>query len=129
MAQNLLQVQQAESCRKIHKLTRFEHQLAAGIGDPKRNGSDEKILVVAQRIVRNVPRQLGGEHFSYRIDGSWVAHARKVVLIHSLTAKMLNKFEISGFKIEMPGFYAILKMVFCTYALSERKANSNGCNL
>ena len=34
MAQNLLQVQQAEGCRKIHKLTRFEHQLAAGIGDP-----------------------------------------------------------------------------------------------
>ena len=34
MAQNLLQVQQAEARRKIHKLTRFEHQLAAGIGDP-----------------------------------------------------------------------------------------------
>ena len=34
MAQNLLQVQQAEGCREIHKLTRFEHQLAAGIGDP-----------------------------------------------------------------------------------------------
>ena len=34
MAQNLLQVQQAEGRRKIHKLTRFEHQLAAGIGDP-----------------------------------------------------------------------------------------------
>lgn len=34
MAQNLLKVQQAEGCRKIHKLTRFEHQLAAGIGDP-----------------------------------------------------------------------------------------------
>ena len=34
MAQNLLQVQQAEGHRKIHKLTRFEHQLAAGIGDP-----------------------------------------------------------------------------------------------
>ena len=34
MAQNLLQVQQAEVCREIHKLTRFEHQLAAGIGDP-----------------------------------------------------------------------------------------------
>ena len=34
MAQNLLQVQQAEVCRKIHKLTRFEHQLATGIGDP-----------------------------------------------------------------------------------------------
>lgn len=34
MAQNLLQVQQAEARRQIHKLTRFEHQLAAGIGDP-----------------------------------------------------------------------------------------------
>ena len=34
MAQNLLQVQQAEGCRTIHNLTRFEHQLAAGIGDP-----------------------------------------------------------------------------------------------
>ena len=34
MAQNLLQVQQAEGCRGIHKLTRFEHQLSAGIGDP-----------------------------------------------------------------------------------------------
>ena len=34
MAQNLLQVQQAEGCREIHKLTCFEHQLAAGIGDP-----------------------------------------------------------------------------------------------
>ena len=34
MAQNLLQVQQAEGCREIHKLTRFEHQLSAGIGDP-----------------------------------------------------------------------------------------------
>nr|DAK66918.1 MAG TPA: Repressor protein CI [Bacteriophage sp.] len=34
MAQNLLQVQQAEGCREIHKLTRFEHQLAAGIGNP-----------------------------------------------------------------------------------------------
>ena len=34
MAQNLLQVQQAEARRKIHMLTRFEHQLAAGIGDP-----------------------------------------------------------------------------------------------
>ena len=34
MAQNLLQVQQAEGRLKIHKLTRFEHQLAAGIGDP-----------------------------------------------------------------------------------------------
>ncbi len=34
MAQNLLQVQQTEGHRKIHKLTRFEHQLAAGIGDP-----------------------------------------------------------------------------------------------
>ena len=34
MAQNLLQVQQAEGCREIHKLTRFEHQLAASIGDP-----------------------------------------------------------------------------------------------
>lgn len=34
MAQNLLQVQQAEARRKIHKLIRFEHQLAAGIGDP-----------------------------------------------------------------------------------------------
>ena len=34
MAQNLLQVQQGEGCREIHKLTRFEHQLAAGIGDP-----------------------------------------------------------------------------------------------
>ena len=34
MTQNLLQVQQAEGHRKIHKLTRFEHQLAAGIGDP-----------------------------------------------------------------------------------------------
>ena len=34
MAQNLLQVQQAEGCREIHKMTRFEHQLAAGIGDP-----------------------------------------------------------------------------------------------
>ena len=34
MAQNLLQIQQAEGCLKIHKLTRFEHQLAAGIGDP-----------------------------------------------------------------------------------------------
>lgn len=34
MAQNLLQVQQVEGRRKIHKLTCFEHQLAAGIGDP-----------------------------------------------------------------------------------------------
>ena len=34
MAQNLLQVQQTEGRLKIHKLTRFEHQLAAGIGDP-----------------------------------------------------------------------------------------------
>ena len=34
MTQNLLQVQQAEGRLKIHKLTRFEHQLAAGIGDP-----------------------------------------------------------------------------------------------
>ena len=34
MAQNLLQVQQAEARPKNHKLTRFEHQLAAGIGDP-----------------------------------------------------------------------------------------------
>ena len=34
MVQNLLQVQQAEARRQIHKLTRFEHQLAAGIGDP-----------------------------------------------------------------------------------------------
>ena len=34
MAQYLLQVQQAEARRQIHKLTRFEHQLAAGIGDP-----------------------------------------------------------------------------------------------
>ncbi len=34
MAQNLLQVQQAESCCEVHTLTRFEHQLAAGIGDP-----------------------------------------------------------------------------------------------
>ena len=34
MAQNLLQVQQAEGCREIHKLTRFEHQLAASLGDP-----------------------------------------------------------------------------------------------
>ena len=34
MAQNLLHVQQAEGRRKIHKLTRFEHQLAADIGDP-----------------------------------------------------------------------------------------------
>ena len=34
MAQNLLKVQQAEGCREIHKLTCFEHQLVAGIGDP-----------------------------------------------------------------------------------------------
>ena len=78
MVQNLLPVQQAKSCRRIHKLTRFEHQLAAGIGDPKRNGGDEKILAVAQRIVRNVARQFGGEHFSSRVDGSWFAQRRRL---------------------------------------------------
>lgn len=40
-----------------------------------------------QQIVRNVPRQPGGGHFSSRVDGSWVAHAQKVALIHSLTAE------------------------------------------
>ena len=58
-------------------------------------------LLQVQRIVRNVSRQPGGEHFSSRVDGSWVAHTQKVVLIHNLTVEMLNKFEISG-------FYAIL---------------------
>lgn len=44
MVQNFLQVQQAKSCLRIHRLTRFEHPLASGIGDPKRNGGDEKYL-------------------------------------------------------------------------------------
>ena len=70
MVQNFLQVQQAKSCLRIHRLTRFEHPLASGIGDPKRNGGDEKILAVVQRIVRNAPRQFGGEHFSSHVDGS-----------------------------------------------------------
>ena len=65
MAQNLLQVQLAKSCRKIHKLPRFEHRFAAGIGDPKRNGGDEKILVVAQRIVRNVPPSIRRRTFFF----------------------------------------------------------------
>ena len=34
LTQTLLKVQQAESSRAIRKLTLFEHQLAAGVGDP-----------------------------------------------------------------------------------------------
>lgn len=34
ITRNLLQVQHVENCREIHKLTYFEHRLAAGVADP-----------------------------------------------------------------------------------------------
>ena len=77
------------------------HSARDGAAAGEGNGGDEKILVVAQRIVGNVARQLGREHFPSRVDGSRVAHPQEIVLIHILRVGVVpaGRFAMNVFHV------------------------------